>query len=446
MHAVPIGRRKRLLFAVAALFGSTAAAFLAVEIAFHFLPYSAKEKYGYLTPLPPYGSPYFDEIYGESTTPGLAMELAPNRTKWERNGSVYHVNGLGMRDDLPMAENGNRIVRIALLGDSFAFGYGLNLEDGFAAVLERRLNGAAETGVRYDVLNFAAPSYAAQDQPAILREKAMKWDPDLVILTYVLNDPETDPVQWPQRYWAPIAPWRRSALLRAAFLLKNRIEIARFGGGDYTAYLHAPDRPKWQSVRRAFAEIADVCGENGIPVLFVMFAEPSVLRWEDYPFHKLHDQVRGEAEKNGFDWLDTLPLWSKAAPPERIRLSPEDAHPNALGHEIAADAVYRSGYANPSLERSQIRAGRSAFRSIWSRRSTASSAPAAGSFSSSNGRPPSRSWPASWRCPLSGSRIFAESHRRRSHSKALSARKRIARSAISSRIIRRSHPPRPRRI
>jgi len=333
------GRGKRILFGVCALAASSLIAALAVEVAFRLLPYMVRHDYGYLTPLPPSGSPYFDGIYQASSTPGLLMELAPGQTKWEKNGSVYHINELGMRDDLPMEAGDGSLVRVAVLGDSFAFGYGVNQEEVFTTLLEKCLNERAPAGVRFDVMNFAAPSYAAQHQPPILEHKVLPWKPDLVVLTYVVNDPETDPIQWPQRNFAPIRPWQRSAIMRAVFQIENRMDVARLGGGDYTRYLHAKGEAKWSSVERAFADIARIGRENDFPVLLLMFPELNVDSWDAYPYRDIHDQVRGEGEKNGFAWFDALRAWSGSTPPRDFMVAADDAHPDARAHALLADAL-----------------------------------------------------------------------------------------------------------
>ena len=79
-----------------------------------------------------------DLLHQPSSIPGLAYELAPGREGHSR-GAMVKINSLGMRDDEPRSDAS--LSRIAVIGDSIAFGFGVREEYTFSSVLERLLQG-----------------------------------------------------------------------------------------------------------------------------------------------------------------------------------------------------------------------------------------------------------------------------------------------------------------
>ena len=81
--------------------------------------------------------------------------------------------------------------RVAVLGDSIAFGYWVSDEQGFARQLETLLERrAGPAGGRVEVLNFGVPGYNLEQEIEALRAKALAFSPDLVVVLFCLNDLE----------------------------------------------------------------------------------------------------------------------------------------------------------------------------------------------------------------------------------------------------------------
>ncbi|HEV8666992.1 MAG TPA: SGNH/GDSL hydrolase family protein [Candidatus Paceibacterota bacterium] len=73
--------------------------------------------------------------------------------------------------------------RIALLGDSFAFGLYMNTPQNFSELLEDALNKANSCPVikKIELINFGVPSYDLQYEVERYRLRATKYNPDLVL-------------------------------------------------------------------------------------------------------------------------------------------------------------------------------------------------------------------------------------------------------------------------
>lgn len=98
------------------------------------------------------------------------------------------TNHEGMRDTkaypVPRLPNSVRIVGI---GDSGMFGWDVEPDEDYLSVLESNLN-ARNDGTAYEVLNMAVPGYNTQLELEALKDKGLKYKPDLVIVGWCEND------------------------------------------------------------------------------------------------------------------------------------------------------------------------------------------------------------------------------------------------------------------
>src|SRR5881296_1922819 len=287
------------------------------------------------TPIPP--EERGEELYRPSLVPGLSYEMVPDRDGIFEDMPV-RTNSLGMRGSEPAPPDPS-LCRVAAVGDSFTFGFGVEEKASYPAVLQEILNrSAAGRERRFEVLNFGVVGYNTQDEAVVIERKTLPLDPRLVIIGYVLNDPEIDPRPSLHKYFDPPVWWRHSHVLRLIHLGWNWMHVWWYGGGDYLRYLYAPDREKWQSVVTAFGRIGALTRERGSRVLVVIFPLVPPDGWISYPYRDLHLQVAQAARKEGFEVVDLLPVFVRY-PPSDLRVSVEDGHPNTFGHELAAQAI-----------------------------------------------------------------------------------------------------------
>jgi lysophospholipase L1-like esterase len=276
-------------------------------------------------------------LFRRSSVPGLPYEMAPNMEKIA-DGVWVRTNGYGMRDREPLPDDTPSLFRIVAIGDSFAFGLGVPVEEAFPRVLEKLLNDSATNGMRYEVLNLAVPGYSTWEEALALKYKGLKWHPKLVVLGYCLNDPETEPLQPLDLYFHRPSWWEHSHLLRLFALWHTLLDTKIHGGGDYYFYLHSPQRKNWQSVVDAFRDIGNMVRLEGGAVLLVIFPINEVNSWSEYRYRPIHQQVAAAAKAEGFHVLDLYDVYAQHEP-KSLRVAPADHHPDALGHALAAQAI-----------------------------------------------------------------------------------------------------------
>ena len=304
----------------------------------HFI-HPWREWPGYVT----WGSkPSSSLLHQASSIPGLDYEMAPNR-EMVLGGIPIRTNQFGMRDDEAIDRNAESRCRIAVVGDSYTFGWRVGTDQAYPKVLEKRLRESpAGSQCHFQVLNFGVVGYSSYDEDLMLKYRVLNFQPHVVIIGYVLNDPEVDPVQLLHAYFVSPPWWQNSYVFRLIAQAKARWDVRRLGGGDYYVYLHAQGHRKWQSVIDAFGDIRDVTSRRNIKVVVVIFpmlTQPFTGKpWNYYPYTQLHHQVSDLAVHDGFRVVDLLDAF-REHPSQDVVFGGGDDHPTALGHEVAARAI-----------------------------------------------------------------------------------------------------------
>jgi lysophospholipase L1-like esterase len=287
-----------------------------------------------------------NQVHQPSETAGLLYELRPGAERSytpPRQGGKeipIHINQYGMRGpDFPFEKGKFR--RVAVLGDSTTFGYGVQDDESYAAVLERMLNNRDQPN-RYQTLNFGVAGYSTKEEAVVLERKALAFEPDAVIIGYNLNDPDAEHAKEPlYNHFAEPAWWRYFHLTRYVTEKLRQRRIDRLADGNPVRYWHTPGRDNWAQVEDGFARIAEISSLHELPVLVVIFTAGAPRKDPElYDLKDLHAQVAAEARKNGFDVLDLSPVFS-ALQAEGKKTQLPHQHPNVLGQHASADAIAR---------------------------------------------------------------------------------------------------------
>ncbi len=107
-----------------------------------------------------------------------------NIPNWQAStfGKKLTINSKGLRDTEHPYAKPEGVRRILVLGDSFAWGYGVADDEIFTSVLERLL--AEREGTRWEVINTGVSGWSTDQQYLFLREEGLKYSPDLVLLAF----------------------------------------------------------------------------------------------------------------------------------------------------------------------------------------------------------------------------------------------------------------------
>jgi len=287
--------------------------------------------------------------------PILDWRYVPN-SELRSGRVVYRYNTAGFRDRNHDQRKPAGIERIVVLGDSVTEGYGVEWADVFARVLQSRL------GDRHEVINIAAGGLNTPQEIHLLESVGTKYNPDLVVLNFVLNDVDFYTKFAPAQRAAeegdsriamlnlPIPPSIKRLLKSSAliYFVKDRLESLRArlitgqAGGDYYDRIWASEANR-RKVTDGFSRLAALQASGHFDVLIMIW--PLMTAYQAYRFEWVHEWVAREAKKAGFAVIDLLPRFS-TVPYRKLQVSAEDnVHPNALGHRLGAEeflAWYRS--------------------------------------------------------------------------------------------------------
>lgn len=309
-------------------------------------------------------SAVYRENYRLSDDPVLRYELVPGSPDGETR-----INADGMRDRNRDVTKSAGAFRIACLGDSITYGFGVRRAAAYPARLERRLARSRRgAGVAVEVLNFGVTGYNIEQTLQNLRVRALAYQPDVVIYQYALNDPQEYSSELENLEGALTGAERsyRERLLdrgRRNLLASRFFALAAYTwqstkragrtraparpdaqwlalqGGSYAEYfasLHA-DPEAWGRVERGFGSLAAMARQYGFEALVVVF--PVFEDLDRYPLRGVHERVLAAARAAPLPALDLLASYERSEREGERSLAVNSLHPNALGHEIAARAI-----------------------------------------------------------------------------------------------------------
>jgi hypothetical protein len=104
-------------------------------------------------------------------------------------GTLYETNRAGLRGPWRPRRKPSGVFRVVLIGDSFSMGSGVLYQDSYAALLDRMLE-EKRHGQRYQVINVAMAGLATVGVMNRFENVGLRYDPDLVIYGYTINDIE----------------------------------------------------------------------------------------------------------------------------------------------------------------------------------------------------------------------------------------------------------------
>ncbi len=278
-----------------------------------------------------------------SASGGYAPVRTDRRERWPTNKRGY-------RDRERAIPRPPGVHRLLCLGDSFTWGVRVLFGDTWPQRVERLL--ARDRGEVWEAVNLGEPGLNSVQEAARLASRGFAYQPDVVVVAYVLNDSEDENAAearraraWVEERDAPPSALREllshSALVR---LVRGRIEATlenRERIEDYRS-MYAEDYPGWIAGRRALHEMGGLCREHGVPLVVAIFPLLGNPLDESYPFAELHAKVAQAAGEAGAKVVDLLPYYRGLDWRLLVVEGASDEHPNEVAYRIASQAIARA--------------------------------------------------------------------------------------------------------
>jgi len=306
--------------------------------------------------------------------------------------SKAETNSIGLRD-YEYGEKQDNTFRILVLGDSFTFGAGVELEDTYVKQLETILR-SKNSSKEYEVINAGVMGYGTDQEFYYLKEWITKLKPDLVIVGfYVGNDLEDVMIGASNHYTV------KDGYLFDLFLHKKMEEGKNFLERYSKAYEFIEDRVKnlfikiglkknskmnstlpldmkfylkkyppemeeaMNKTKRFLKGIADLVVRNKGRVLIFLIPQrvqifegymaKELKRYnenpDNYSITRVNDELANFAKENKIPLLDLLPSQREYGRKVNLFL-PADPHWNKEGHKLVAKTIYDFLVSNGMIE------------------------------------------------------------------------------------------------
>lgn len=326
------------------LSGSVLVSFLMVEVALRVLGFPSR-----VLEFSPAGVPgyFFMKPNQDYVEHGFYAYQPPHRIR---------INSMGLRGN---EINPDRRWTILALGDSFTFGAGVNFEDTFVYVLEKRLRSQFEPGV--EVVNAGYAGATIDHELVVFERQGLPLKPDVVILQFFTNDVE-DLLQREEReriYRQIDFPLKRYLRHTAAYVLLLKLKLSWMGrnvnrdragtgenapplsfrGDEYYAQTpSARNQRGWDAYLGHLGKLVDRTRRERIRLVILTIPdEYQVTR--PHPFPAPQENIRAFARRNSVPVVDPLSAFRRLWGAGEILYLPQDGHLTPRGHAAIADLL-----------------------------------------------------------------------------------------------------------
>jgi hypothetical protein len=280
-------------------------------------------------------------VFRDVTTTADARGFFSKR--WSRSGAD-RSNSYGFRE----REFGERkepgTFRIAVVGDSFAYGNGLATERRFSNLLQQALPR------QFEVLNFGVPGDNTPEHATLIERRILSLGPDFVLVQWFVNDVEGSSTEGRPSY-LPLIPqpelhiwlYDRSALYTLLNTWWSGWQASSRMAGSYPDYIwrrlgDARSRDSENDLA-AMRRLVALCRARGVAVGFVLFPDAGYDLGPDYPFAYLHQRVLELCRTERIECVDLWPEFAKVKDRHALWVNRLDHHPSAQANMIAAVAI-----------------------------------------------------------------------------------------------------------
>jgi hypothetical protein len=270
---------------------------------------------------------------------------------WYKNFYWNQLNSMGFRDYEPRPDNPDQpFQRVAVVGDSFAVGHGIdNIDNSFPQILEREL------GEGYDVDLVAKSGWDMNDYLPWLSNYSLK--PNIVVLSYYLNDIDyllTGDRSPDANFDFPEDPTLSAFILNfftPNFVYYNLLQFTsttrtnNFQISLVDAHL---DADLWAQQSAEFDKFIDWNKDNNTRLIVLLWPQIRAVETSIPATSK----IKAYFEEQGVEVVDMTDILINQIPGDMV-VNRYDAHPSIAASQLAADALYADIMNPPQTVSSQ---------------------------------------------------------------------------------------------
>ena len=272
------------------------------------------------------------------------------------------TNSQGLRDVEHSLKKEEGTLRILGLGDSFTFGWGVKLEESFLKQLETSLT--RETNRNVEAINAGVPGYGLNHYYIYLKNIGIKYQPDIVVLSYFVDDLPTSLQEELQPYEESFherLQYKGGILHRSRFYnfitsaaaiirVRNHasvvdhirnMEVRRVAWARYENPLLVKEGGKGAEtialLEEFLTQIKAITAANHATLVMMFIPDISHLYHPEY--QNINGVLRQLTTKLDIPFVDMTPIFESSKDLSTYYLFPKDAHTNVRGHQAMASAL-----------------------------------------------------------------------------------------------------------
>jgi hypothetical protein len=284
-----------------------------------------------------------EDLEGLPVLPNLFAMARPN-VRGVVAGALYETNSHGIRGPERTIAKPPKTFRVAVVGDSFTMGNGVDYEETYAAKLELALGGLLP-GRNVEVINFGISGLNLEAIVGRLRQVGLQFDPDLLVYGFTLND-----IEGASYLYTMTSSQRRFGHRASSSFLWRLVR------GNLVGLEEAIDPPEdsypyelrvnyfdntraWGAFKAGLEALGTIAKTREICAAMLVHTQITMLNGL-HPFLDVYDRVAKAAQAGGLHPIQSfpeyrgrfgLPLW----------VSLIDSHPNGRGHDLLLRALLR---------------------------------------------------------------------------------------------------------
>jgi len=275
----------------------------------------------------------------------LIYDLLPNAVATETGywaaikPTSVEINADGFRDKNYSIETPAAVFRIAAIGDSLTFGFGVESDESYPKVLEKNLN--SKNKQTFEVLNLGISGYNTGQEVEFLTDRGLKYHPDLVIVGYFPNDIEntSEFEMLEKKFFSEYA--NNESLIKAQnYSLKElyvfsslkaissiRSELSKTNFSD-----------AFRSVNESLKKLSLLSLNNSFKVMIVFIPGNPGIKHVYQSEQK--EAIKHICEENNWCFLNLEPIYDSHNLWNEV-LDPQDPHPNPYAYSIISEEIYK---------------------------------------------------------------------------------------------------------
>ena len=272
--------------------------------------------------------------------PVYLWELSPNlKGEFKTLDSPINTNSHGFRMGNVSKKKPEGQFRVMVLGDSSAFGYGVNGNETFSSYLEDFLK-TKNTKKDIKVINAAVSGYSTFQAMKFMEERGWEFSPDVLIVAFN-DDPQAewirDSQRVPPKHILPVFKvlYKSMIYLQLRKIMLNR-QIAK-----YPDLIKQPppvsgvgqNRVSREELKKNLANIIGEAKKRGVKVIVVSMPQQI---FEDKMLSRYRKAMKEAADEGGAKFLDLFHQWEEQ---KTDGLFFDVMHPTPEGHKKIGESL-----------------------------------------------------------------------------------------------------------